>query len=113
MTGGCRVLITSRRTDWPSTLGLKEVRLATLPRPEAMELLCKGRPEALEDDEEKVAADAICETLGDLPLAVALAGSYLEFFRRDVTLAQYLKELQAQPAERQKNQLALSALLGV
>ncbi len=97
VTGGCRVLITSRRTDWPSALGLREVRLATLPRDKAIELLCKGKPGALEDDGEREAADAICETLGDLPLAVALAGCYLEFYKHDVTLAQYLEELQDQP----------------
>jgi tetratricopeptide (TPR) repeat protein len=95
--GGCRVLITSRRTAWPSGLGVKEVRLATLPRPKAVELLCEGRPEALEDEKEQKAADAICQTLGDLPLAVALAGRYLESYKYDVTLAGYLKELQAQP----------------
>jgi len=97
VTGGCRVLITSRRTDWPSGLGIEEVRLSTLPREKAIELLCKGRPEALEDEEESKAANAICKTLGDLPLAVALAGAYLEAYRHDVTLPQYLEELQAQP----------------
>jgi len=97
VTGGCRVLITSRRTEWPSSLGLAEVRLATLPRDKAMELLCKGRPEALEDEEEREAADAICDTLGDLPLAVALAGAYLESYKHDVTLSQYLEELRQQP----------------
>jgi tetratricopeptide (TPR) repeat protein len=95
--GGCRVLITSRKMDWPDGLGLEEVRLATLPRPKAVELLCKGRPEALEDEGERKAADAICETLGDLPLAVALAGRYLESYKYDVTLGQYLQGLQAQP----------------
>jgi len=97
VTGGCRVLITSRRTDWPSGLGLAEVRLATLPRDKAIELLCKGRPEVLEDEEEREAADAICHTLGDLPLAVALAGAYLESYKHDVTLSQYLEELRQQP----------------
>ena len=96
VTGGCRALITSRRTDWPTSLGIQEVRLSTLPREKAIELLCKGRPEALEDEEEAEAADAICETLGDLPLAVALAGAYLETYKHDVTLAQYLQDLRAQ-----------------
>jgi tetratricopeptide (TPR) repeat protein len=97
VTGGCRVLITSRRTDWPSSLGLQEVRLSTLPRDKAVELLCKGRPETLEEKHERQAADAICQTLGDLPLAVALAGSYLECYEHDVTLSQYLEELREQP----------------
>ena len=97
VTGGCRVLITSRRTRWPSTLGLAEVNLATLPRDKAMELLCKGRPEALEDEEEAKAASAICDALGDLPLALALAGAYLESQEHDVTLSQYLEQLRQQP----------------
>jgi len=97
VTGGCRVLITSRRTGWPSGLGLAEVQLATLPRDKAIELLCRGRPEALEDGEQRQAADAICDTLGDLPLAVALAGAYLESYKHDVTLAQYLGQLRQQP----------------
>ena len=97
VTGGCRVAVTSLRSVWPSALGLREVRLDTLPRDKAIELLCKGKPEALEDDGEREAADAICETMGDLPLAVALAGCYLEFYKHDVTLAQYLEELQDQP----------------
>lgn len=97
VTGGCRVLITSRRTKWPSGLGLAQVQLDTLPRDKAVELLCKARPEALEDETEREAADAICETLGDLPLAVALAGAYLEAYRHDVKLKHYLKELRAQP----------------
>jgi len=97
VSGGCRVLITSRRTRWPSTLGLAEVNLATLPRDKAMELLCKGRPEALEDEEEAKAASAICDALGDLPLALALAGAYLESQEHDVTLSQYLEQLRQQP----------------
>jgi len=97
VTGGCRVLITSRRTDWPSSLGLAEVRLATLPRDKAIKLLCEGRPKALEDEEEAKAANAICDTLGDLPLAVALAGAYLEAYEHDVTLSQYLEQLRQQP----------------
>ena len=97
VTGASRVLITSRRTEWPSLLGLAEVQLDTLPRDKAVELLCKGRPEALEDGEEREAADTICDTLGDLPLAVALAGAYLESYKHDVTVSQYLEELRQQP----------------
>jgi len=96
-TGGCRVLITSRCADWPATMGVETVPLATLPRDKAVELLCKGRAEALEDAAERQAADEICDVLGDLPLAVALAGSYLAAYRHDVTLADYLAELEAQP----------------
>ena len=47
-TGGCRVLITSRCADWPPTMGVEPVPLATLPRDKAVELLCKERAEALE-----------------------------------------------------------------
>jgi len=97
VTGGCRVLITSRRADWPSSLGLAEVQLTTLPRDKSIELLCKGRPDVLQDEEEAEAANAICDTLGDLPLAVALAGAYLESYKHDVSLTQYLEQLRQQP----------------
>jgi tetratricopeptide (TPR) repeat protein len=77
-TGGCRVLVTSRRETWGSHLGVRPVSLGVLARAESLELLCKHRPDLVRDDP---VLDAICEELGDLPLALHLAGSFLARYR--------------------------------
>ncbi|MBV7340223.1 tetratricopeptide repeat protein [Chloroflexi bacterium TSY] len=71
-SGGCRILITSRRGDWEPTLGVTMVALDVLSRTESLALLRSHCPEANEE-----ILDAIAEELGDLPLALHLAGSYL------------------------------------
>jgi hypothetical protein len=68
-TGGCRVLVTSRRANWDATLGVSALALGVLNRSESVALLRKHCPE-IGDDE----ADAVAEELGDLPLALNLAG---------------------------------------
>ena len=73
-TGGCRVLVTSRRAQWDPALGVVPLALETLPRHESIALLRKFRPDLAEDDG---ALDAIAAELGDLPLALHLAGSFL------------------------------------
>jgi tetratricopeptide (TPR) repeat protein len=88
-TGQSRVLLTSRCQSWSETLGVQPLALPTLPRPHSVELLRKFRP-ALSDPE----AGAIAAALGDLPLALHLAGSFLARYGR-VTPAAYLAELQA------------------
>jgi hypothetical protein len=70
--GGCRILVTSRRTDWEPTLDVQALALNVLSRAESLDLLRQHCPEA---DEEILAA--IAEELGDLPLALHLAGSYM------------------------------------
>jgi tetratricopeptide (TPR) repeat protein len=86
------VLLTARRAEWPVDLGLKQHPLDTLPRSESLALLRKlaDRLEAVPADElEKLAA-----RLGDLPLALDLAGRYLKR-RGRLSVAGYLKELAA------------------
>ncbi|WP_298815933.1 CHAT domain-containing protein, partial [Chloroflexus sp.] len=86
VTGGARVLVTSRKTNWRATTGVRIVPLAPLPRMESRYLLLSPRAQAqgtsvddiLADAATKQAADAICDLVGDLPLALALAGAYLE-----------------------------------
>ncbi len=90
-TGGCRVLVTSRVQNWPRSLGLTLLPLATLPRPESIALLGKFRPDLPTDDP---TLDAIAEELGDLPLALHMAGSYLETYRHAETPQSYLEALQ-------------------
>lgn len=73
-TGGARVLVTSRRSSWDPALGVEPLSLDILPRSESVALLRKFRPELAAEDPD---LDAICSELGDLPLALHLAGSYL------------------------------------
>lgn len=89
-TGGCRVLLTSRRTQWDTTLGVTALRLNVLQREESIALLRKHRPDmpAYADD-----LDAIAAELGDLPLALHLASNFLAVYRHVITPARYLQEL--------------------
>ena len=77
-TGGARVLVTSRRSAWEPALGVEALRLDILPRVESVGLLRKFRPELSAGDP---ALAAIAAELGDLPLALHLAGSYLHAYR--------------------------------
>lgn len=88
-SGGCRVLVTSRRCDWEIALGVQTLALGVLSRPESLALLVQHCHEA-----NGAILDAIAEELGDLPLALHLAGSYLHRYRRVVTPAAYLAQLQ-------------------
>jgi tetratricopeptide (TPR) repeat protein len=76
--GGCRVLVTSRRDTWSPHLGVQEVSLDVLPRPEGVALLRKHRPDLAPDH---LTLNAVAAELGDLPLALHLAGSYLARYR--------------------------------
>jgi tetratricopeptide (TPR) repeat protein/transcriptional regulator with XRE-family HTH domain len=93
-SGGCRVLVTSRRSRWAPTVGVTAVPLDLLPRQYSIELLRRYRPDLAADDPR---LDAIANRLGDLPLALHLAGRYLLAYRAEVSLDDYLAELD-QPA---------------
>ena len=95
-TGGCRVLITSRRGSWSRSLGIAALPLGVLSRPESIALLRKHRPDLAEGDP---ALTAIAEELGDLPLALHLAGSFLETYHDSPAFgdpADFLAELRDQ-----------------
>jgi|YNPMSStandDraft_1061717.scaffolds.fasta_scaffold17595_3 hypothetical protein len=80
---GTRVLITTRCDDWPRHV--RRLRLPVLPRSDSIELLLGARAADLGvpcetltgDATERDAADAICDLLGDLPLALAIAAALL------------------------------------
>jgi hypothetical protein len=72
--GGCRVLVTSRRERWDPTLGVSALPLNALSREESIKLLREHRPDLPAEDPD---LDAIAQELGDLPLALQLAGGYL------------------------------------
>ncbi|MEE9210668.1 MAG: tetratricopeptide repeat protein, partial [Kiloniellales bacterium] len=77
-TGNSRVLVTSRRAEWSRALGVRTLPLGVLERGESIALLREHRPELGDDDPDLA---AIAEELGDLPLALHLAGSFLERYR--------------------------------
>lgn len=101
-TGGCRVLITSRPTDWSPELGVEVLPLGLLSREESVALLGKHREDLAETNKEGL--DAVADALGDLPLALHLAGNYLadRRYSRLGDPAAYLEALQQpNPLEHQ------------
>lgn len=91
-TGGCRVLLTSRRSYWNAALNVQILPLPVLSRAESLVLLRKHRPDAELYDP---TLHAIAADLGDLPLALHLAGSFLARYRYAVSLEDYLRQLRA------------------
>ena len=89
--GGCRLLVTSRRAEWPSTVNVRTLSLDVLTPEASSQLLRRYVPQNGTDAELR----AIGETLGYLPLALHLAGSYMDYFR-DADFGQparYLEQL--------------------
>jgi tetratricopeptide (TPR) repeat protein len=91
-SGGARVLVTSRRASWSATLKVQPVPLAMLGRGASVALL-QGLAPRLTIEE----AGQVAEALGDLPLALHLAGSYLARYRLPV--ADYLARLASVPLQ--------------
>jgi tetratricopeptide (TPR) repeat protein len=96
---GSHVLVTSRRQGqaWSSKHNLYELRLETLPRHESIALLRRFRPDLAADDPD---LERLAEALGDLPLALHVAGSYLERYQASVSPAKYLEKLQSAPLQK-------------
>ena len=97
---GTRVLITTRIDShdhrW-AELDVKTIPVDVLSRKQSMELLCRGQREALGNIDESATANSICELLGDFPLALYLAGAYLNRYRHEVSLRDCLLELRSRP----------------
>lgn len=77
-SGECRILATSRRDLWHDAQ-ISTHALGTLPRSASIALL-QGHCSSLA----QIEANLIADLLGDLPLALSLAGSYLETYRHEV-----------------------------
>lgn len=90
VSGGCQVLVTSRRGVWDRTLGVQSLPLDVLTRDEAIALLAAHCPRRTGE----VGLAALAEELGNLPLALHLAGTYLDSYP-SVELAAYLERLRA------------------
>ena len=90
-TGGCRILVTSRLAHWED-INVHKHPLDALAREQSIALLCQFRPDLPADDAD---LDALAAELGDLPMALHLAGSYLKkYTNRVVTPATLLAQFQ-------------------
>lgn len=87
-TGGCRVLVTSRQTRWSRARNITNLTLAALPTPESVLLIQKYVPNLAPEE-----AKAIATELGNLPLALHLAGSFLERYQGVVSPEKYFQQL--------------------
>ena len=87
----CTILITSRQHDWPPDLGLSLLPLEILPRADSLALLRKLARRL--DRSSNAELEPIAERLGDLPLALDLAGRYM-YDRRILSPAGFLEELE-------------------
>ena len=90
--GKVSILATSRRAEWPPDLGVVTHRLGVLEREESVGLLRKLAPRHKSAEAE---LEQVAERLGDLPLALDLAGRYLQE-RPELGVAEYLAELEAE-----------------
>ena len=72
----CRILITARRQEWPAEMGLFQYPLGLLGRVESLTLMrnLAERLQSIPNDR----LEPIANRLGDLPLAIDLAGRYLK-----------------------------------
>jgi tetratricopeptide (TPR) repeat protein len=98
--GGSRVLVTSRDAAWEPARAINVVHLRTLVRADSVSLLRKLAPRLTGDE-----AHLIAEALGDFPLAIYLAGSFLARYQ-SATPSDYAEEL------RNRNPLEHPSLQG-
>jgi tetratricopeptide (TPR) repeat protein len=90
--GGCHIMLTARHTWWDPSLGVTQIPLQELDRADSIRLLQNFYPPIPEN-----IADSIAAELGDLPLALHLAGRYLAFHQGTLSPAAYLQQLQQTP----------------
>lgn len=88
-TGGCLILLTSRRGQWSRELGVTIRPLTTFDQAESLSLLKHLVPDISDSD-----AGSIANELGHLPLALHLAGSFLCRYQQ-ISPASYLSQIQS------------------
>jgi len=86
-----RLLITSRRTDWPPSSGLRLLPLEVFSPAESLDFLRRALPKRRDRDEDLA---RLAEQLGHLPLALELAARYLNGHPR-LGLEAYLEQCRA------------------
>jgi tetratricopeptide (TPR) repeat protein len=87
--GNGHVVITSRHPDWQELA--RQLRVGLFGRTESIRMLCQRLPELTEED-----ADKVADALGDLPLALAQAVTFLQ--QPGLTAGDYLELLNSQIA---------------
>lgn len=87
VTGGCRVLVTSRRRTWTQTLGITAVALQPFNAAESVSVLQQLASHIAPADSATIAAEVGC-----LPLALHLVGGFLNRYRH-ITAVAYLAQL--------------------
>lgn len=94
-TGGCRILLTSRRQNWDPTLGVETLPLPPLSPAASIVLLRRFRPDLASAHPQ---LKELANLLGGLPLALHLAGSYLHTYRHlEGALNRYMESLRTDP----------------
>ena len=88
-----KLLVTARRGEYDPTLGVRPLLLELLPRADSLALLRRLAPRLARAPDP--ALDALAERLGDYPLALHLAGLYLNL-SKSTSPCSYLAKL-AQP----------------
>jgi len=83
-----RLLITSRRKDFPKSAGLQIQELGLFNEEESSEFLSK----TLKRKESRSAKKQLAEKLGYLPLAIEMAASYINI--NDMDISEYLHEIE-------------------
>jgi hypothetical protein len=95
VSGGTQVLVTTRRSVWLQSSEIALIPLDILERYESIELLLRprGGTVSLGTSQDMEAATHICDLLGDLPLALALAAAYLDS-HATISLVNYYRMLE-------------------
>ena len=91
-SGPSKVIVTSRKSNWDISLGIEVYELGVLKRYESISLLTKHLPDSKDD---KV-LDEIANELGDLALALHLAGGFLARYKTILNPTEFLDQLQDQ-----------------
>jgi len=89
VSGGCSVILTSRKADWPQEIHLMEIALGYFAPAVSLRFLQQLVPNLTAAD-----GGGIAEELGHLPLALHLSGHFLRRYGR-ISPAQYLHQLQS------------------
>ncbi len=87
---GSRVLVTSRKANWPAALGMETFGLEMLSPQESLELLHRLAPRLENTPDPEL--EALAKTLGYLPLAIDIAGNYLEA-AETLKVSRYVQQL--------------------
>ncbi|MCA9982831.1 MAG: tetratricopeptide repeat protein [Anaerolineales bacterium] len=91
----CRIIVTCRPGEWPGLPGVTLLPLAELPRADSITMLRCQHPDASDE-----VLNHIAEEVGDLPLALNLAGHFLKRHQNWISPEEYLRRLR-DPARKQ------------